>query len=257
MSTASILASLPIFKGIQPEFAEKLNGCSIPMTKKRSEVILVEGEEVLGLYIIVDGSVQVHSYKSKKAISQLVAGDIFGEMAMIEGQKASATIRAASETANLILIHGGKLKQLLVNHPEGAAFFYQQVSTLLSRRLRDTTQRLFDYIDTLDEQLVKFRDYLKVLPTATSQREISDKTQELIQAHFAQDEKYRQTHVENDVARQIQTTDWKAQGKMQLDQLQVLHRKWQDAIGHLEKSGSGLSLLLDQMYAKTPELKGR
>lgn len=257
MSTASILASLPIFKGIKPEFAERLNGCSILMSKKKSDVILVEGEEVLGLYIIVDGSVQVHSYKSKKAISQLVAGEIFGEMALIEGQKASATIRAASDNASLILIHGGKLKQLLVNDPEGAAFFYQQVSTLLSRRLRDTTQRLFDYIDTLDEQLVKFRDYLKVLPTATSQREISDKINEVIQAHFAQDEKYRQTQVETEVTRQLLTTDWKAQGKMQQDQLQILHRKWQESIGHLEKSGSGLSVLLDQLYTKTPELKGR
>lgn len=256
MTGTIALASLPVFKGIHADFAKRLEACSLTMTKNKSEVILVEGDEVLGLYIIVQGAVHVHSYRSKKAISRLVGGDIFGEMSLVEGQKASATIRAAVDGTSLVLIHGGKFKQLLATDPEGAAFFYQRISTLLSKRLRDTTHRLFEYIDSLDDHLIRCRDLLKQLPSIPGQKEQLTHVQTMMAEVFGLAERLGQSGGSMDAQRAVVLADTRAQVKTQQDHWQTLQRKLGDALSQWEKVATGISLQLEQMHSKTPELKG-
>jgi CRP-like cAMP-binding protein len=74
-------------------------------------VIVNEGETGDCLYLIVEGSVEVlknvsdSSSESRERIATLGTGETFGEMAIVDLQKRSATVKTMEATAVLKLSH--------------------------------------------------------------------------------------------------------------------------------------------------------
>lgn len=68
-------------------------------------MIVKEGEEAYGAYLIQSGSVSVFTKQDDKSIelARLSVGEIFGEMALISEERRSANV-SALEDCNLILI---------------------------------------------------------------------------------------------------------------------------------------------------------
>ena len=63
------------------------------------EVIFREGDVGDSMFIIIDGSVSV--YNQKKEITILETGECFGEMAILDQEPRSSSIRAVADTAVL------------------------------------------------------------------------------------------------------------------------------------------------------------
>ena len=91
--------------------------------------IVVRGEGGVGFMVITDGTVSVETVQGR--MRKLGPGDSFGEMALLDHEGRSATIRAESDVT-LATIPEWNFKPFLHEHPEVA---YRLLQTL-SRRIR-------------------------------------------------------------------------------------------------------------------------
>jgi CRP-like cAMP-binding protein len=91
--------------------------------------IVVKGENGVGFMIILDGTVTVATVQGKAR--RLGPGDSFGEMALLDHEGRSATIKADTDVS-LATIPEWNFKPFLKEHPEVAYRLLQ----LLSQRVR-------------------------------------------------------------------------------------------------------------------------
>lgn len=91
--------------------------------------VMVRGEGGLGFMTILDGTVSVETGQGR--MRKLGPGDSFGEMALLDHEGRSATIRAESDVT-LATIPEWNFKPFLHEHPEVS---YRLLQTL-SQRLR-------------------------------------------------------------------------------------------------------------------------
>lgn len=98
--------------------------------------IVEEGQEGIGFYLILEGSVEVR--KQGQSLATLGQGDYFGEMALLlESSQRTADVVALEET-NCLLITRWDLRSLIRNHPDIALAMHSE----LGRRLSQTNQAL-------------------------------------------------------------------------------------------------------------------
>jgi CRP/FNR family transcriptional regulator, cyclic AMP receptor protein len=91
--------------------------------------IVVRGENGVGFMVILDGTVSVSTVQGKTR--KLGPGDSFGEMALLDHEGRSATIKADTDVS-LATIPEWNFKPFLKEHPEVAYRLLQ----LLSQRVR-------------------------------------------------------------------------------------------------------------------------
>lgn len=126
------------------------------VTFKSGETILAEGEEGDTAFLIVDGSVEVSVGTGPKAktIGTLAAGDIFGEMCLIEPGPRSATVMALTDT-ECIATSYDEFIESFQHDPERAVEFMKT----LVRRLRQMNELLA----AIDPAKRGLRDFFKDL----------------------------------------------------------------------------------------------
>lgn len=91
--------------------------------------IVVTGDNGVGFMVILDGTVNVHTQQGRSR--QLGPGDSFGEMALLDHEGRSATIKAETDVT-LATIPEWNFKPFLKEHPEVSFRLLQT----LSRRVR-------------------------------------------------------------------------------------------------------------------------
>jgi len=91
--------------------------------------IVVRGENGVGFMVILDGTVSVSTVQGKTR--KLGPGDSFGEMALLDQEGRSATIKADTDVS-LATIPEWNFKPFLKEHPE----FTYRLLQLLSQRVR-------------------------------------------------------------------------------------------------------------------------
>ena len=109
----------------------------------KDQVILEEGERRRALYVILEGSCRVersHQEKDVK-VADLGLDEFFGDMNFLEGIGASASV-IAEEPTKVLIITPEETNTLLLSVPGLATRFYQSLALSLSRRLRETTEKL-------------------------------------------------------------------------------------------------------------------
>ncbi len=100
------------------DVSELVAGAEV-LTKRAGEVVLAEGDEGNDIYIIRRGSMIVEKQVGGKPVflSYLPAGSYVGEMALIDGGRRTATVKAAIRS-ELIRLPGDVFAQLLARKPE-------------------------------------------------------------------------------------------------------------------------------------------
>ncbi|HYI39097.1 MAG TPA: cyclic nucleotide-binding domain-containing protein [Allosphingosinicella sp.] len=125
--------------GLTPEdLLEVLESAEV-MSVKAGEAILSEGDEGRDIFVIRQGSMVVEKAIGGRPIflSYLPAGSYVGEMALLEGGRRTATVRAAIKS-EVIRLDGAAFRRLLDRKPD-----------LLARARRDmaSRQQLNDFIE--------------------------------------------------------------------------------------------------------------
>jgi CRP-like cAMP-binding protein len=100
---------------------------------KAGSVIFREGEAADQLFVIKSGEVRIQI--GNRTITELSAGDIFGEMALIDNEPRSATAVAMTDV-ELVPVSEKQFLFLVSQTP----YFALKVMRVLARRLRATTK---------------------------------------------------------------------------------------------------------------------
>ena len=96
-----------------------------------SEVLITEGKNSDGLYVVLHGAVQVATKKdaTRVELARLKEGDIFGEMSLLTRKPATATVTASGNSI-LLRLPRENFQELVLTHPQ----ILELVSDLTEKR---------------------------------------------------------------------------------------------------------------------------
>jgi CRP-like cAMP-binding protein len=110
--------------------------------------ILHEGEAGDFLIIVLTGSINVVKAFGENELKTLVhlgAGEIVGEMSLVDGQPRFASC-ITSEPTDFVVLTRPRLAEILVDHPGLGNKLLLTLLQLMTQRLRDTTTRMLPAI---------------------------------------------------------------------------------------------------------------
>ncbi len=140
MGQEEMLKNVPIFSELSRGALSRLSKLMVRRSMKAGEVIIQEGDQAAGFFVVASGKVEVvrgADSGNPLLLNTLSVGDFFGEMALFEGYPRSATVRALEETECLAMTRWDFTAEMRT-HPEIAV----GMIPVLVRRLRDTEARL-------------------------------------------------------------------------------------------------------------------
>jgi CRP-like cAMP-binding protein len=138
--TIALLARVPMFSTLGEDDLARVAGVTVPRRFEGGEVVFREGDQSDTCYVVRSGqarAVRAHSDGRSITLASFGPGDIFGELAMFDDERRSATVESLEPT-ELIAILGGDMRRLMRTHPEIAV----KLVVALGRRLRETNERL-------------------------------------------------------------------------------------------------------------------
>jgi CRP-like cAMP-binding protein len=104
------------------------------------EVLIAEGDSIGFIAILLEGALQVAT-RAAGPVARLGAGEIVGEMSLVDSSPTSATILAAADST-VLLIDRGRLLQKLAEDDAFGSRFYRALAVFLADRLRGVNSRL-------------------------------------------------------------------------------------------------------------------
>lgn len=132
---ADSLAKVPLFKDLDKNALNRLERVMRERTFKAGDTIVSQGDEGVGFYLITDGEVEVTRDGTK--LATLSADDWFGEQALLDNYRRSATVKAVADTSTLAVMRSDFVAELR-NNPDLAV----EVLAVMSRRLREVEDKL-------------------------------------------------------------------------------------------------------------------
>ncbi len=128
------LRRLPLFADLSDSDLEWLSAHIEPVTVQAGQHLIEEGEPGASAYIVVDGEFEVIKKSERQDIVIAVreAGEVFGEMALIDHAPRNATVRAVRQ-ATVLRISEDTFKQLLAQSPSASLTMLQTVSRRLQQ----------------------------------------------------------------------------------------------------------------------------
>ncbi len=118
------------------------------------ELLLKEGERNQNLYVILDGNLQVScqdsDIKNQIPITNLNAGDFFGEFSLLTGAAASATVKALS-TGWVACLKRREVDRLAAHFPG----FLPRILNSFRARKQDLIKKKINYLSTQPRQGLK------------------------------------------------------------------------------------------------------
>jgi CRP-like cAMP-binding protein len=150
----ALLGRHPLFRELNPEIRERIASYATIRDVAHGTTIFSKGDPGTCLFAVCSGTVQVTvtSTAGKNAVfNHLRAGEIFGEIALLDGGPRSADAVAFTDT-RLMVIERRDFVPLLHSNPEVAV----RLLELLCSRLRRTSEQVEDvmFLD-LKSRLVK------------------------------------------------------------------------------------------------------
>lgn len=133
MELEAQLASVPLLAGLDDRVRRRLAQIGKRRTYAAGETIIEEGEKGVALYVVLSGRVRVE--RSGEQLGELGRGDFFGELALIEDEPRSATVKAVDET-ECILFVAWEFRALIKEQPQVAVPIMLALIERLHRRER-------------------------------------------------------------------------------------------------------------------------
>jgi len=138
--TAELLARVGAFSELGRPQLEQVAEVAVPRSFGAGEVVFREGDESNTTYVVRSGharAVRQHSDGRVLTLANFGPGEVFGELAMFDSDRRSATIEAIDDL-DLLAILGADMQRLMRQHPDIAV----KLVITLGRRLREVNDRL-------------------------------------------------------------------------------------------------------------------
>jgi CRP/FNR family transcriptional regulator len=138
--TAGLLARVPVFEELGDDDLRRVADVAVPRSFAAGEVVFREGDDSDTCYVVQSGharAVRAHPDGRQLTLATFGPGDIFGELAMFDDERRSATIEA-TDALEVLGILGPDMRRLMREHADIAV----KLSIALGRRLRAANERL-------------------------------------------------------------------------------------------------------------------
>jgi CRP-like cAMP-binding protein len=138
--TAALLGRVPVFEALRPEDLVRVADVAVPRSFRGGEIVFRENDDSDTCYVVRTGharAVREHADGRQITLATFGPGDIFGELAMFDDERRSATVEAV-DALDVLGIPGVDMRALLTRHPEIAV----KLVISLGRRLRAANERL-------------------------------------------------------------------------------------------------------------------
>jgi CRP/FNR family transcriptional regulator len=135
-----LLQRVPAFETLGESDLQRVAEVAVPRNFGRQQVIFREGDDSDTCYIVRTGqarAVREHPDGRTITLARFGPGDIFGELAMFDDEKRSATVEVVEDT-EVVGILGSDMRRLMREHPDIAP----KLVISLGRRLREANERL-------------------------------------------------------------------------------------------------------------------
>lgn len=135
-----ILSKNPLFSGLEEFYLKDLLSIGEIKRMTKDTQVITEGDEGAAVYFILSGSAKVTLYGEEGrgiVLSVLGHGDIFGEMAVIDGKPCSANVEAGSALDCFVVRRDDFLNYLSKHHR-----VYSRLFAYLMGRLREATHKI-------------------------------------------------------------------------------------------------------------------
>jgi CRP-like cAMP-binding protein len=148
METADFLKSVVLFAEFDTEELKKLSSLMQAVTFHPGDIILEEGNANRALHVLRSGRLRVVRliHGNELSLSDLIAGQTFGELSIIEDGVASASLKAVTD-AEVLSVPMNELASFLREAPVAAAKFWRAISLDLRRRLIQTNDVVARYFE--------------------------------------------------------------------------------------------------------------
>jgi CRP/FNR family transcriptional regulator len=137
---AELIARVPLFAELSPDELARIGSVAIPRSFPKGVRIFHEGDHSDACYIVCEGDLRVtreHSDGRAIALATLGPGDIFGELAMLDGGVRSASVETLTD-AELLGLPASDVRRVIASHGDIAA----KLIVALTKRVRETNERV-------------------------------------------------------------------------------------------------------------------
>ena len=138
--TAGLLARVGVFSELGRPELEQVAEVAVPRSFAAGDVVFREGDESNTAYVVRSGharAIRQHSDGRILTLANFGPGEVFGELAMFDSDRRSATIEAIDQL-DLLAILSADMQRLMREHPDIAV----KLVVTLGRRLREVNDRL-------------------------------------------------------------------------------------------------------------------
>jgi CRP/FNR family transcriptional regulator, cyclic AMP receptor protein len=138
--SVELLGQVPVFETLASPDLDRVAEVAVPRSFGPQHVIFREGDASDTCYVVRSGharAVRGSADGRQITLAHFGPGDIFGELAMFDDERRSATVETL-DAVDAIAILGGDMRRLLREHPDLAV----KLVIALGRRLRAANERL-------------------------------------------------------------------------------------------------------------------
>jgi CRP/FNR family transcriptional regulator len=135
-----LLSRVPLFSELSPGELDRISRVAVPRSFPAGVRVFHEGDRSDACYLVRSGDLRVtreHPDGRAIALATLGPGDLFGELAMLDGEARSASVETLSDV-ELLALPAADMRRLLADHPEISV----KLIAALTRRLRETNERV-------------------------------------------------------------------------------------------------------------------
>ncbi len=141
------LARVDLFSGLRKKDLKDLAAHCKERTMSPGSILLSQGEQGVGLFILTKGTARITRKNSpdgaEEVLGQAVAGDVIGEMALLDDLPRSATVTAVDEVT-VLLLPLWEFRRILREVFNSDPNVGLDLLAVLSRRIRKAEQRFAD-----------------------------------------------------------------------------------------------------------------
>jgi CRP/FNR family transcriptional regulator, cyclic AMP receptor protein len=148
MDLQKTLKSIPIFEELSKRDFSLLFELVHDRIYIAGEYVFYQGDPGLGIYLIREGEIEIQrtgKNGNTLSLAQLNKGDFFGELALVDGEKRSASAIAKTDT-KLAVIFKPDLDEFIDKFPKKGVRILDGISKIIATRLRKMNEEQYEIL---------------------------------------------------------------------------------------------------------------
>ncbi len=147
---------MPILRGLNDEALVVVSDLFSRWDCRKGQTIFNEGDRSENIYLVAEGELEVQistGLFGKQVIATLGPGDVFGEMAFIDAERRSASIKA-KRSCILLSMTRNDFRKLGKGYPHIQLMMLKNITRILAKRLRTADERI-RHLKTKDKGVIE------------------------------------------------------------------------------------------------------